>query len=87
MYKALVVEFGLPSSSYATMALREITKMDMSAQFHVTLNEAAGTKMEPATKRWKQDPASCRLNGGDESQKKATDLLTDGEPVATGELP
>ena len=30
----------------------------MSAQFQVTLNEAAGTKQEPVTKRWKNDNVS-----------------------------
>ena len=42
----MVLEFNLPASSYATMALREIIKMDMSAEFQSSLNDAGGTKHE-----------------------------------------
>lgn len=46
-YLGLVLEFGLPASCYATMALREITKMDMSSQHQMSLNAAGGTTAEP----------------------------------------
>lgn len=36
---AVCVHFSLPSSSYATMALREVTKTDTSAAFQTKLNE------------------------------------------------
>ncbi len=36
---AMVIEFSLSSSTYATMALREMTKMDTSSAFMTTLME------------------------------------------------
>jgi len=37
-YQAAVLEFALPASSYATMLLREIMRIETSARHHTNLN-------------------------------------------------
>lgn len=57
--KALVLDFCLPSSSYATMALREILKEDTSA----------ATQSE-ASKRAREETAEIILDGNDSKKVK-----------------
>lgn len=47
--KALIVEFTLPSSSYATMALREILKCDTSVASQMRLQQEIATNVTKTT--------------------------------------
>jgi hypothetical protein len=57
-YTALVVEFSLRGGSYATMALRELTRQDMGSAHQSTLNAYAGVHTTA-----KQDTESVEENG------------------------
>ena len=69
-YAGLVLEFTLPPSSYATMALREITKMDMSARFQTSLNEAGGTKVQERPQQQQTQQQTRRNSNAEEPDSK-----------------
>ncbi|XP_071455236.1 pseudouridylate synthase 7 homolog [Hetaerina americana] len=54
-YKGVIVDICLPSSSYATMALRELLKCDSSLQHQIFLNNYYSLKWEEKTEKRKKE--------------------------------
>jgi hypothetical protein len=48
IHKALCISFNLPSSTYATVLLRELTKQSMSVAKHTALNTSLANTGQPA---------------------------------------
>jgi len=70
--KALVLDFCLPSSTYATMALREILKADTSAAHQCRLQQSVTAK---------------RVHDTNEPDQEATDSNDSKKPKLEAEIP
>jgi len=57
----MVISFTLPTSSYATIAIRELMKMPTCSQFqkHLTMHSLQGEKLNEQTKKQKQGIDAC----------------------------
>ena len=66
-HKALILEFSLESSAYATMALREIIELDTSAHTQATqsaANQAEEQRQDEEAKKSETDAELLVINNG-----------------------
>lgn len=85
-FKALIIDFCLSSSCYATMALREVMKMDTSVETHMNLDNSTQKEIETSkANESDQNKTSESDENKSESDEKNPIEMIKGETNATND--
>lgn len=82
---ALIVDFCLPSSTYATMVLREILKLDTSPANQARLNKIASDEIASGDKRKLNNELSDSGDENDDQKRRKITSEADTESAQTNE--
>ena len=66
-HRALILEFTLPSSTYATMAVRELLRLDTSAHHQASLNSLTLPQLPPAGATEGEEEGPSGSTGGSDA--------------------